>query len=305
MRKVFGRVGRPKEGERGQLRAHEAVFTPHDAGVGAPEDLVELRLRHEGRAAHDQVLLVREHRLQAVPGFARGQKNVAAKGRILQHPRERVEVVHGVAEDEEGGEHRIGVERPEELLSAVPGLEGRTARGVVVLDHHAPGAVREAREEPKLPDPERRVQAPDVVAGLDPILGREVVEVDPKGRLARFGRRRHRALIGFREPAPEGFDDEGRRSEPVRLARRGEGVPVDDFDAECGLALRRRVHVRGDLGQDVDAVDDEPRGDAERGEALREPPADAGVAEVVDDAAEDVGAGGSRGGHGVGEVFGG
>ena len=126
----------------------------------------------------------------------------------------------------------------------------------------------------------------------DPVLGAQVLEIDPRRPRFAFS---HRGDEAFRDVAPEGFDDDVAGGDFGKASR-----PLPDLDARQFLDRRRWVGRRTERPESVWIVD--PQTDAQAvlsDELARQAPAHADVAEVVDDGAENVPLRGA--GHGVGD----
>ena len=97
--------------------------------------------------------------------------------------------------------------------------------------------------------------------------------------------------VGVGQAATERLDHDVGRLGDRRTAR-----TTADLDAVDALRVARRVDARRDPGERRESVMPQRTPARARGELPREPPADARIAVVVDDLAEDVPAG-SHGGH--------
>ena len=124
------------------------------------------------------------------------------------------------------------------------------------------------------------MQAPDAVAGFDPVFGAQVVEVHRELR----GRHGHAFLEFLGKSATEGLEHQVRGR--VGVGRKG--VPVGDADAVHDGTGRRWIESRQKFGEDFKVVRNEKRRDAFREKTARDAQGDARIAEIVDDAAENL-----------------
>jgi predicted DsbA family dithiol-disulfide isomerase len=120
------------------------------------------------------------------------------------------------------------------------------------------------------------------VRRVDPRLGGQVFEHDPHGLPGAF---RHRLEIRIGQAAAERLhDDIGQREHGRR-----DGGKCAHADAACGLVGNVGAHSGHEAREARDVVDPQRHRNAVLARQLaRQPPRHAGVAEVVDDAAEDV-----------------
>ncbi len=214
--------------------------------------------------------LARDERLRVARG---GQQQRRRAGqRTPQQRQRRVRVA-------EQHDHALAGAR-RDAVRGQPGVavERRAACEQPRLAQQPAGGRREAGVEEMLDQPAprpRRLRRGQAVAALDPVLGAEVFEVEP-GRRGAPGAclRGHARDVACRRVAGKGLDDN----------RAGCG--------RLGLGPGPRLHpdraLRRHPGQRRGFVAPQPHRVAAPAEVAREPPADAEVAVVVDDAAEQV-----------------
>jgi hypothetical protein len=118
----------------------------------------------------------------------------------------------------------------------------------------------------------------------DPVLRAQVFEIQPHGRSSRGVPSRH---VDRRQFAAERFDhDIGDLKRVAGVRRR---MPVLDHHARRALAVERGIDRGAERMKGLEVVDEQPHLPVVLARQLaREPPADADIAEIVDDSAENI-----------------
>ncbi len=298
VRAVVLRIDVPDEGLPGPERAHQRILAAHGVQVAGPQHFVEsglgaVRQPGDGRPAGRRGLRGRAARQRGAHGGGGaplGGQQVGA--RLFGEAAQQGGQPGGLVAEQRDGQRVRG-----HAVAGPPGgaVEGCLARGQVRLAQQPARARREARvEEPAGASgggagEKRRRQA---VAALDVGLGREVFQVDPHG--APGGLRPvgggQAGEEGLGDVAAEGLDEHVARPGGHRFGgHRTGGGPGQHLHARCALGRHP--------GEGGGVVGPQPHAVARRTELGREAPADADVAEVVDDAAEEVPGKGGGGGH--------
>jgi hypothetical protein len=290
------RIDVPHERARCPLRAHERILAAHEIDVAGPQQRVVIRLGDERQCSHAQVschgffartqLVASEEPGRFVeqrPVGNRTQDRPPAAGERLQQAKHI-----GMPVGEQRHAHRIWRRRcesggtPERIACTPIRQEGVAARKQVALAQQTTCARREARKKEVLDQRQARMRRRHQVAILDPRLGTEVLEVDPD-RLPRPPCHRHQ--VACRQFAGEGLDHHGGGLDAGIEGR----MPAAHVHTTDCLRIGKRVGLRAELNETRQIVDPQPHRQAVFGRKLaREPPADADVAEIVDDHAEDI-----------------
>jgi hypothetical protein len=168
----------------------------------------------------------------------------------------------------------------------------QAARTQVALAQQAAGINRETGEKEILDQRQARVRRRQQMAAGHPFLRAQVVEIDPDRARRQM---RHVFDEGFRKMAGKAFHDNPRGDD------RGEtGLPAVNLDPLKNLDRQPWVQFRAQQPKAVEVIDPEANMQRKIARQLsRQAPADADIAEVVDDPAEHIPVGtGGKGGYG-------
>ena len=127
LRAAVLRVGVPEERDRRPLRAHERVLAAHDRRVAAPQQAVEVGLRHEGNR-RERERLAHERRADRGQRARPVQASIAAGGGRLRHERDRRRGGGGPGV-EERDERRLRIGEEEHDARAGRGVDAERAQG--------------------------------------------------------------------------------------------------------------------------------------------------------------------------------
>ena len=218
-------------------------------------------------------------------GREAGHRRIAVGPRIEKSGQSRIRVAEQRHADFVRCRRRHPEQRPQPPLRGGVAPERIARREEAALADESAGSGREAGEPEAARQRQPRMRRRESVRAVDPSFRAQVFEDEPRRR---GGGTRHRRDVGFGKAAAKGFDDDvgrwrwrkGFRPAPHRhacrlleLARRIDGRRDP---REGGKVILPQRHVLRVLGHELP----------------RETPADAGVAVVVDDPAENVPAAG-------------